>query len=86
MTGAAGFIASHVVKRLLEKVYHVCGTYRLTEDTSHLVKLAERLPGELKVVQAVSMVAASLQTTLSGCSVVLQLANILVVGGERPAG
>jgi cinnamoyl-CoA reductase len=43
VTGAGGFIASHIVKQLLEKGYYVNGTVRNPQDlekNGHLLKLA----------------------------------------------
>ena len=50
VTGASGYVASQVVRELLEIGYHVHATVRSTKDLSkveHLQKLAAALPGEL---------------------------------------
>lgn len=50
VTGASGYIATELVKQLLEKGYHVIATHRAeSEDdpkVSHLRLLAAALPGE----------------------------------------
>jgi nucleoside-diphosphate-sugar epimerase len=49
VTGSSGFIASELVKQLLEKGYHVIATHRAASDDdpkiAHLRKLADSLPG-----------------------------------------
>lgn len=53
--GATGFIATQLVKQLLEKGYTVRGTVRSTKDerkTEVLHKLADALPGEVLVTHA----------------------------------
>ena len=50
VTGASGYVASQVVRELLEVGYHVHATVRSTKDlskVSHLQKLEAALPGKL---------------------------------------
>lgn len=55
VTGAAGYLASWVVKQLIEKGHKVHGTVRSLEDISkvaHLLELAEAMPDQLKLFEA----------------------------------
>jgi short-subunit dehydrogenase len=49
VTGASGYIATELVKQLLEKGYHVIATHRAQSDDDpkvlHLKRLADALPG-----------------------------------------
>lgn len=50
VTGASGYVASQVVRELLEVGYHVHATVRSTKDlskVSHLQKLEAALPGKI---------------------------------------
>ena len=50
VTGSSGYVASQVVRELLEVGYHVHATVRSTKDLSkvaHLQKLEAALPGKI---------------------------------------
>ena len=55
VTGATGFVASELVKQLLEKGYTVRGTVRSLQNESkvqHLKRLGKALPGRLTLLEA----------------------------------
>lgn len=55
VTGAGGFIATHIVKQLQEEGYRVRGTVRSLEDEERVKKLKELCPDakhELELVEA----------------------------------
>jgi GDP-D-mannose dehydratase len=55
VTGATGFVASELVKQLLEKGYTVRGTIRSLQNESkvqHLRRLDQALPGSLTLHEA----------------------------------
>ena len=55
VTGATGFVASELVKQLLEKGYIVRGTVRTLHNESkvqHLQRLGKALPGQLTLHEA----------------------------------
>lgn len=82
VTGASGFIASHIVKQLLEKGYNVRGTVRDASNeakTAHLVSL----PGaseRLKLFSAGLQDPGSFDEAIAGCFAVFHVASPLPVG------
>ena len=67
VTGASGYVASQVVRELLEIGYHVHATVRSTKDLAkvdHLQKLAVALPGELTFFEADLLKAGALSVIL----------------------
>src|SRR3974390_2325871 len=55
VTGANGYIASWLVKYLLEKGIHVHATVRNPDDpkkVGHLLRIAQKTPGELTLFRA----------------------------------
>lgn len=55
VTGASGYIASHVVKQLQEEGYRVRGTVRSTQDEAKVKHLQEMVPDaqyKLELVEA----------------------------------
>ena len=83
VTGASGFIASHLVKILLERGYTVHGTVRSTSNatkTQHLLNL----PGaadRLKLFEADLLQEGSFDTAVAGCSVVFHTASPFFING-----
>lgn len=78
VTGASGFIASHVVQQLLEKGERVHATVRSTRNKKkiqHLLDMQERSPGKLNLYEADLLVAGSFEAPMQGCSVVYHIAS-----------
>jgi len=89
VTGASGYLASHVVRELLARGYRVRGTVRDPADpekTDHL----KRLPGageRLELVRAELGEPEGLQRALRHCTALLHTASpaSTLRGGSRPA-
>ncbi len=78
VTGAGGFIASWLVKRLLEQGIEVHGTVRDVNNkvkTAHLRKLDENLPGKLVLFQADLLDEGSFDEAAAGCDTIFHMAS-----------
>ncbi|KAH7673981.1 Flavonol reductase/cinnamoyl-CoA reductase protein [Dioscorea alata] len=82
VTGASGFVASWLVKRLLESGYHVIGTVRDPENTkkvSHLWQL-QGAKERLQLVKAELTIEGSFDSAVMGCEGVFHTACPVVQG------
>ena len=78
VTGASGYIATHIVKQLLELGYRVRGTVRsLTDDkkVAPLRKLVDKSKHELELVEADLLNENSWLDAVKGCTYVLHTAS-----------
>lgn len=78
VTGASGYIATHIVKKLLEKGYRVRGTVRSLRDEKKvgpLRQLAQNSRFELELVEADLMNEDSWSNAVKGCTYVLHTAS-----------
>ena len=78
VTGASGFIASHVVQQLLESGHHVHATVRSTKNEKkikHLIDMQARWPGKLALFEADLLVPGSFDASVEGCSIVYHIAS-----------
>lgn len=85
MSGATGFVASHVVKELLAAGHRVRGTVRRSdpEAVAHLTALpgaAERL----ELVQADLLEAGSFDRAVQGCRIVMHTASPYALTAKDP--
>ena len=83
VTGAAGFVASWLVRELLEKGVLVRGTVRRVASADHL----RALPGaveRLELVEADLTVPGSFEAAVRGCSVVFHTASPYVIQVDDP--
>lgn len=81
VTGANGYVASWLVKQLLENGITVHGTVRNPSDKSkvgHLEALAEDTPGELKLFKADLLDEGVFDGPMQGCELVFHTASPFV--------
>jgi dTDP-glucose 4,6-dehydratase len=79
VTGAGGFIGSHIVENLLEKGYTVRGLvhYNSLGRWGHLQAFAARPHARLQVVAGDVADARCIEEAIEGCDVVLHLAALI---------
>ncbi|TCD15863.1 NAD-dependent epimerase/dehydratase family protein [Oricola cellulosilytica] len=78
VTGATGYVAGWLVKRLLEEGFTVHGAVRdpsATAKVAHLEKMAAENPGTLKLFRADLLEDGSYETAMAGCAVVFHTAS-----------
>ena len=76
--GASGFVATEVVKQLLEKGYNVRGTVRSLsskEKVEHLELLSAALPGKLTLHEADLLKSGSFDEVVKGADFVFHTAS-----------
>lgn len=77
VTGSCGFVASHVIKQLLEKGCNVRGTVRSLSSKDHL-QYEERYPqfkGQLEFVEADLLTSSCWDNVVKGCDYVMHVAS-----------
>lgn len=87
VTGASGFIASHLVGELLRQGYRVRGTVRDPSDdakTAHLRALAKETDGELELVAADLMKPNAFDDAVAGCPFVCHTASSVRLSADDP--
>ncbi|HBH24114.1 MAG TPA: diaminohydroxyphosphoribosylaminopyrimidine deaminase [Cytophagales bacterium] len=78
VTGASGYIASWIVKYLLEKGHTVHGTVRSKKDerkTAHLSKIQSKDGGKLKLFEADLLNQGDFDEAIKGCELVIHTAS-----------
>jgi nucleoside-diphosphate-sugar epimerase len=88
VTGASGYIASWIVKYLLESGFVVHATVRDPSKAStvaHLKKAAEAAKGHLKLFGADLLRKGSFDEAVSGCELVIHTASPFVIRGFSDA-
>ena len=86
VTGANGYVASWLVKRLLERGFDVHATVRDPGDpgkTDHLRAIAEDCPGALSLFRADLLDPDGFDRAMSGCTLVFHTASPLIVRDVR---
>jgi nucleoside-diphosphate-sugar epimerase len=86
VTGGSGYLASWVVKQLLEEGYDVHTTVRDLAGASkytHLTQLASLFPGKLTVFEADLTVKGSFDHAVRGCSIVIHTASPFKISGIK---
>ena len=87
VTGAAGFIAGHVIVDLLDDGHAVNATVRdLSNDAkrTHLDALKEQYPGKLELFEADLLEPGSLDAALEGCDALIHTAAAVVLAAPDP--
>lgn len=82
VTGASGYIASWIVKYLLEQGDQVHGTVRNLADTkknSHLLELQRQFSGQLHLFEADLLNQEGFRSAMDGCSVILHTASPFII-------
>lgn len=78
VTGASGYIASWIVKLLLEKGHTVHGTVRSftkPDKLEHLLKLQRDYPGKFELFEADLLKKGSFTEAMKGCELVIHAAS-----------
>jgi nucleoside-diphosphate-sugar epimerase len=87
VTGASGYIASWIIRMLLGEGCTVHGTVRDLKKASsidHLKKMANELPGELKLFKADLLQPGSFSAAMQGCEVVIHTASPFLLSVKDP--
>ena len=71
-----GFVATELIKQLLEKGYHVVGSVRKLDSSraDTLKALNAALPGKLELVEADILTSGALDKAVQGCTYVFHTA------------
>ena len=86
VTGASGYIGSHIVANLLSKGMKVRATVRDSSDperVNHLESLAVSDGGSLEIVEMDLLDSESVQRAVSGCDSVIHTAAVVVLKSKR---
>lgn len=86
VTGAAGFIASHIVRELLARGYRVRGTVRKLANTKSYEHL-QKLPGaaeRLELVEGDLLDEKAFDRAVAGCTHVMHTASPYVLDAKDP--
>ncbi|NCN10726.1 MAG: aldehyde reductase [Leptospira sp.] len=88
VTGASGYVASWIVKYLLEEGYKVHGTVRSVKSEDkigHLLEFQKSFPNKLELFEADLLENGSFQKAMKGCGTVIHTASPFVVTGIKDA-
>ena len=83
VSGASGYLASWLVKTLLDQGYRVRATVRNPKDedkVGHLQAMAAEAPGKLELFAADLMKSGSFDEAMAGCSIVFHTASPFIAG------
>ena len=87
VTGATGYVAGWIVKRLLDEGFTVHAAVRQPDNkdkTRHLDALAENAPGSIKYFQADLLEEGSYKAAIEGCGVVFHTASPFTRNVDNP--
>lgn len=77
VTGGTGYLGSELVKQLLQKGFDVHATVRVPDNeraVQHLLKLADALPGSLKLFKADLLQPKAFDEAIQGCQYIFHTA------------
>lgn len=87
VTGASGFVGSHVVKALLEKGYSVRATVRDASndaDVAWIKALAENTPGRVQIFSADLNIPGSFDEAVDSADIVIHTAAVVKMSAKNP--
>lgn len=86
VTGATGFIASHIIEQLLERGHAVRATVRSidAQKVAHLKAMTERHPGTLEFARADLLEPGSFDDAVAGCAAVIHTAAVARMSAKDP--
>ncbi|HRY99875.1 MAG TPA: aldehyde reductase [Bacteroidales bacterium] len=82
VTGASGYIASWIVRYLLEEGHEVHGTVRdpgRKEKVGHLLEMKAAYPGNLSLFKADLLDKESFREAMTGCDIVIHTASPFII-------
>ena len=88
VTGASGYIASWIIKKLLQKGCTVRGTVRDKDNKAryqHLVDLTKKTSGKFEAIQADLMNEGDFDEAAQGCEVIMHTASPFIRSGIKDA-
>jgi nucleoside-diphosphate-sugar epimerase len=85
VTGASGYIASWIIKYLLEAGHTVHGTVRDPAKASHLQALSKANGDRLKLFKADLLDKGSFDAAMQGCELVMHTASPFIISGFKDA-
>ena len=88
VTGGTGYLASWIVKQLLDNGYHVNTTVRNKSDQikyRHLLDIASKSKGQLSIYEADLLLNHSFQEAMNGCELVIHTASPFKISGIKNA-
>jgi len=86
VTGASGFIASHITLQLLQRGYHVRATVRsikAKDKVEYLLNLDKEFPGHLKLCEADLEQPESFDAAIKGCEFVIHTATPTILVAKK---
>lgn len=86
VTGGTGFIASWIIKQLLNDGYTVHATARKPKNmqsVSHLERIANQTPGVLKLFKADLLNSGSFAMAVEGCELAIHTASPFIMSGIK---
>ncbi len=84
VTGATGYIASWLVKFLLEKGHTVHAALRNKEKAKHLDEVASKSKGELKYFESDLLIEGSYTKAMKDCEIVFHTASPFIMDAKDP--